>query len=59
MTPYEVFFFSSGGVEEGWSRQDLMEARANVLVGFPGQGFEHWAHDHVTSKLPGSGHATE
>jgi manganese transport protein len=35
MTPYEVFFFSSGGVEEGWSRSDLIEARANVAVGFP------------------------
>jgi Mn2+/Fe2+ NRAMP family transporter len=35
MTPYEVFFFSSGGVEEGWSRADLIEARANVAVGFP------------------------
>jgi manganese transport protein len=35
MTPYEVFFFSSGGVEEGWTRSDLIEERANVLVGFP------------------------
>jgi manganese transport protein len=35
MTPYEVFFFSSGGVEEGWSRSDLMVARSNVYVGFP------------------------
>jgi Mn2+/Fe2+ NRAMP family transporter len=35
MTPYEVFFFSSGGVEEHWTRRDLIEARANVLVGFP------------------------
>jgi Mn2+/Fe2+ NRAMP family transporter len=35
MTPYEVFFFSSGGVEEGWTRKSLGEARANVLVGFP------------------------
>jgi manganese transport protein len=35
MTPYEVFFFSSGGVEEHWSRKDLIEERANVLIGFP------------------------
>jgi manganese transport protein len=35
MTPYEVFFFSSGGVEEGWTPRDLIEERANVLVGFP------------------------
>jgi Mn2+/Fe2+ NRAMP family transporter len=35
MTPYEVFFFSSGGVEEGWTAQELPVMRANVLVGFP------------------------
>ncbi|MER7556380.1 divalent metal cation transporter [Nocardioides sp. NPDC126508] len=35
MTPYEVFFFSSGGVEEGWTEKDLGTMRANVFVGFP------------------------
>jgi len=35
MTPYEVFFFSSGGVEERWTRKDLTLSRANVFVGFP------------------------
>jgi manganese transport protein len=35
MTPYEVFFFSSGGVEEHWGRRDLVTARVNVFVGFP------------------------
>jgi manganese transport protein len=35
MTPYEVFFFSSGAVEEGWTKKDLAQSRANVLVGFP------------------------
>lgn len=35
MTPYEVFFFSSGGVEEKWTAKDLGIMRANVLVGFP------------------------
>jgi Mn2+/Fe2+ NRAMP family transporter len=35
MTPYEVFFFSSGGVEEGWTRKDLITSRLNVFVGFP------------------------
>jgi manganese transport protein len=34
-TPYEVFFFSSGAVEEGWTIKDLTLSRANVLVGFP------------------------
>jgi Mn2+/Fe2+ NRAMP family transporter len=35
MTPYEVFFFSSGAVEERWTRKDLNVNRANVLIGFP------------------------
>jgi Mn2+/Fe2+ NRAMP family transporter len=35
MTPYEVFFFSSGAVEEGWTAEDLAQSRVNVLVGFP------------------------
>jgi manganese transport protein len=35
MTPYEVFFFSSGAVEEHWTRGDLATNRANVIVGFP------------------------
>ncbi len=35
MTPYEVFFFSSGAVEDGWTRSDLMVNRANVYIGFP------------------------
>jgi Mn2+/Fe2+ NRAMP family transporter len=35
MTPYEVFFFSSGAVEEHWTEKDLNTNRANVLVGFP------------------------
>jgi Mn2+/Fe2+ NRAMP family transporter len=35
MTPYEVFFFSSGGVEDGWTYRDLGTMRANVFVGFP------------------------
>ena len=35
MTPYEVFFFSSGGVEEKWTSKSLGIMRANVLIGFP------------------------
>jgi Mn2+/Fe2+ NRAMP family transporter len=35
MTPYEVFFFSSGGVEEHWTPEDLPVMRSNVFVGFP------------------------
>ncbi|MBQ1027011.1 NRAMP family divalent metal transporter [Micromonospora sp. C95] len=39
VSPYEVFFFSSGGVEERWSAADLADARFSVLVGFPVGGF--------------------
>jgi Mn2+/Fe2+ NRAMP family transporter len=35
LTPYEVFFFSSGAVEERWSSRDLITSRVNVFVGFP------------------------
>jgi Mn2+/Fe2+ NRAMP family transporter len=35
MTPYEVFFFSSGAVEEGWTSNDLKLNRVNVYLGFP------------------------
>jgi Mn2+/Fe2+ NRAMP family transporter len=35
MTPYEVFFFSSGGIEEHWKAKDLATMRANVFIGFP------------------------
>jgi Mn2+/Fe2+ NRAMP family transporter len=35
MTPYEVFFFSSGAVEDGWTKRDLNVNRANVYLGFP------------------------
>jgi Mn2+/Fe2+ NRAMP family transporter len=35
MTPYEVFFFSSGAVEEKWTTRDLNVNRANVYIGFP------------------------
>ncbi|GAB2737360.1 NRAMP family divalent metal transporter [Nocardioides pakistanensis] len=35
MTPYEVFFFSSGGVEEKWSARSIALMRSNVFVGFP------------------------
>jgi manganese transport protein len=35
MTPYEVFFFSSGAIEHGWTTDNFTEMRMNVLVGFP------------------------
>lgn len=35
MTPYEVFFFSSGAVEEKWTKKDISQSRLNVMIGFP------------------------
>ena len=35
MTPYEVFFFSSGAAEEHWGKRDLAISRVNAGVGFP------------------------
>lgn len=35
MTPYEVFFFSSGVVEHGWGPKDLKQIRINNLIGYP------------------------
>ena len=35
MTPDEVFFFSSGAVEQRWTRSDLLVNRLNVYIGFP------------------------
>ena len=33
--PYEIYFYSSGGIEEGWTEKDLGVNRANSLVGYP------------------------
>jgi manganese transport protein len=35
MTPYEMFFFSSGAVDHRWRPQHLREMRFNVIFGFP------------------------
>jgi manganese transport protein len=34
MTPYEVYFYSSGGIEEEWTPKDLGVNRANAIVGY-------------------------
>jgi Mn2+/Fe2+ NRAMP family transporter len=34
MAPYEVYFYSSGGVEEEWTPSDLGLNRANAIVGY-------------------------
>lgn len=35
MTPYEMFFFSSGAIESRWKPKDMIEMRVNVFIGFP------------------------
>jgi len=35
LMPYEVFFFSSGAIEQHWAKRDLPVLRANVFIGFP------------------------
>jgi Mn2+/Fe2+ NRAMP family transporter len=39
MTPYEVYFYSSGGVEDRWTAKDLGLNRANAIVGYALGGF--------------------
>jgi Mn2+/Fe2+ NRAMP family transporter len=34
MTPYEVYFYSSGGVEEEWTPKDIGMNQANAIVGY-------------------------
>ena len=33
MFPYEVYFYSSGGIEEGWSPKDLLTNRMTAILG--------------------------
>ena len=34
MTPYEVYFYSSGGVEERWRPKDIGMNQVNAIVGY-------------------------
>jgi manganese transport protein len=34
LMPYEIYFYSSGAVEEGWDPSDMTVNRANAFVGF-------------------------
>jgi Mn2+/Fe2+ NRAMP family transporter len=43
MTPYEVYFYSSGAVEEGWTVKDLGLNRLNAIVGYGLGGFLSFA----------------
>ncbi len=43
MTPYEVYFYSSGGVEEQWGPKDLGLNRVNAMIGYALGGFLSFA----------------
>ena len=43
MTPYEVYFYSSGGVEERWGPKDLGLNKANAMIGYGLGGFLSFA----------------
>src|SRR6059058_1627729 len=43
MTPYEVYFYSSGVIEEGWTPKDLVLNRANSMIGYALGGFLSFA----------------
>jgi manganese transport protein len=34
LMPYEIYFYSSGAVEEGWDEHDMKVNKANAFVGF-------------------------
>jgi Mn2+/Fe2+ NRAMP family transporter len=38
LMPYEVHFYSSGAIEEGWTKENLKENRLNAIIGY-GIGF--------------------
>jgi manganese transport protein len=43
MTPYEVYFYSSGGIEDRWSPKDIGLNRTNAIVGYGLGGFLSFA----------------
>jgi Mn2+/Fe2+ NRAMP family transporter len=43
MTPYEVYFYSSGAVEERWTPKDLGLNKANAMIGYGLGGFLSFA----------------
>jgi manganese transport protein len=43
MTPYEVYFYSSGGIEDRWSPKDIGLNRANAIIGYGLGGFLSFA----------------
>ncbi|HWC21748.1 MAG TPA: divalent metal cation transporter [Flexivirga sp.] len=35
LVPYQIIFFSSGGIEEQWTTKSMLQMRLNTIVGFP------------------------
>lgn len=64
MFPYEAYFYSSGGIEEGWSEKDLLTNRVTATVGFAlgsllsvailANAAQLFAPANVAPQLPGS-----
>lgn len=34
LMPYEIYFYSSGGIEEGWNKKSLVQNTVNSYIGF-------------------------
>jgi len=34
LMPYEIYFYSSGAIEEGWGKRDMTVNRLNAIIGF-------------------------
>jgi Mn2+/Fe2+ NRAMP family transporter len=43
LTPYEVYFYSSGGIEDRWTPKDIGLNRANSIIGYGLGGFLSFA----------------
>ena len=43
LTPYEVYFYSSGGIEDRWTPKDIGLNRANAIIGYGLGGFLSFA----------------
>jgi Mn2+/Fe2+ NRAMP family transporter len=62
--PYEAYFYSSGGIEEGWKPKDLLNNRVTTTVGFAlgsllaiaimANSAQLFAPTHVGPQYPGS-----
>jgi manganese transport protein len=64
MFPYEVYFYSSGGIEEGWSVKDLLTNRITSILGMGlgallgiailANSAQLFGHANVNPEIPGT-----